>query len=482
MKTLPANQQIHPLTSFKGVSKTAHITTEKLQSLISSGKTVREIKTELGIATDTYYKLLRERGISYNRQAISNTTISKSQIETFLQNGIPIPKICEALKITESKYYTIIEHLGIKHPIKAIQEHLASITQAQLKNAINSCSSVDEICKSLNINSYGYYSLLKKFNLTTPKKKVIEHNSTITKEQILNLINENKKTSEIIKTLRISQDTYNKLIKNFGITTKAKFLKQNISNITKEKLQSLVDSGKPVKEICKELNIPERSYTRLLDKFQITTARKSSKKNIANITAEKLQELVNQDLSINEICNKLKIDQSMFYKLLKRLNIDYNYLHHYGEIKISRQRLLEITQSGLTTQEISNDLGVAVNTYHEKAKIAKVKTVNRNSIDLIASIPIEEFQESINSGMSVKELCKKYNITKSTYYTIIRKYNLSTPQKEAQSRISKITTEQLEELKKSGKTREEICKELNISQSTFTRLLHLRNNNFPTII
>ncbi|MCM1009708.1 MAG: helix-turn-helix domain-containing protein [Fusobacterium sp.] len=269
----------------------------------------------------------------------------------------------------------------------------------------------------------------------------------------------------------MSEDAYNTLLAKFGIVTDYMSAKQNIAQITKEKLQALVASGKSVKVICEELRIPERTYSRLLDKFGLITGRKASKQHVASITHEMLQGLVDAGFSKQEICERLKIQDYMFYRLLKRLHVEYNYLHNAGEIKISKARLEELVRSGKTAEEIAKELGVAVTTFHQKAKELGVATVFRESIDRINSISKVEIQKALDSGISINAICEKFGITEMNYIALLRKHNLSTSQRESGARISEITKEQILSLRKAGKNTQEICKELNISKSTLRRIL-----------
>lgn len=469
------NTQTYP--TFRG--KTSHITTEDLKRLIESGKTVREIKAELGIATDTYYKLLRERGISYRMQKEPQNPagVSKVQIETLLKNGITVPKICEMFKITANAYYKLAERLGVKHPKKALAERAAAITEQQLKKCISDRLSVKQICETLQITPGIYYDLLGKFNIQTAKKASFKHNSSITKEQLQRLIDSGMSYKEILEELQISPDGYNTLISKFGIVSAMKQAKEHISAITKEKLLELIESGKSVKEICMELDIKERTYSRLLDKFGISTQKRETKRKLNAITAKELQELVDNGLSIEEICKNLGIGKWNFYKLLKRLNIQYNYQHHHGEIIIPVERLQAVSTSGRTTKEIADELGISQNTYNEKAKVAKINTVLREAIYRISEISKEEMQEAINSGMTVNEICSKFKITHANYSALIRKYNLVTPQRESTSRISQISKAQILEMKKSGKSVSEICEALNISENSYRRILKAGSAN-----
>lgn len=248
--------------------------------------------------------------------------------------------------------------------------------------------------------------------------------------------------------------------------------KEKIASITYERLDTLVKSGKKVKEICAILGIPERTYSRLLDKFGIITPRKEAKNRINSITAEELQKLVDDGLSIDEIVRKLQIDKAMFYKLLKRLHINYDYQHHVGEIRIPPEVLRQMTKSGKNTAQIAAELGISQGTFHQKAKCANVKTILRDSIDTISSVSKEEVQSLIDKGLKQDEICKKLNITRVNFIALMRKYNLQTPQKRSMDIISRISKQQLLDLRAQGKMIKEICKLLSISLSTYRRIIN----------
>ncbi len=477
-----SNQYIQTSKSYKLTpsfgGKTDSIATEYLLRLISSGKTVKEIKSELGLATDTYYKLLRERGISYNRKKPSEKIagITKNQIEALLQQGLTVPEICKLLKIKANMYYSLVEQFGIKNPKKILSEKVATITETQLRDKLKMGQSPKDVCKEYGISLSTYYDLLKKFNIRTAHMEVVSHNSSIKKEQLVELLDAGKSMQEIMKILSITDSTYISLISKFGIVTNAKASVRNIGTITKEVLSSLVQCGQSVKEICKTLNIQERTYSRLIDKFGIVTPRKRAKEVIASIKPEDLQSLVDCGMTPGAISKELGINRHMFYHLLKRFKIDYDYAHHRGEISIPVTRLAAVAASGKTTSEISKDLGVAVNTFHTKAKIARVDTVLRSSLDKISSIPQQKIQALIDRGLNVKDICTELNITEAQYTSLIRKYNLSTAHRQFRANISSITKEQLVEMKKQGKSVKEICTELKISKSTYRRLMNANSD------
>ena len=95
--------------------------------------------------------------------------------------------------------------------------------------------------------------------------------------------------------------------------------KQHIASIT-ERFKEIAGTM-PVKEVCKELQITERTYSRLINSCEIVTERKKAKLRAQALTHDILQELVDSDLNKKEICELLEINASLFYRKLKKQRI-----------------------------------------------------------------------------------------------------------------------------------------------------------------
>ena len=407
-------------------SKTSAISTERLISLVESGKTVKQMKSELGIALDTFYKLLRERGIEYRKKTISEKVkgITKAQIEEFLNSGDTVSEICSKLGINSSQYYMLLEKFSIKSPKKMKTERASAITKADLEKSVKEFATVKERCLSLGISKDVYFRLIKQYEIMTPYKQQVKHNSSISEKDVIDLINKGKPVQEIIGILGISEDFYKRLLKKNNIMTASKKSKQNIATISKEKLESFFEQGKKVSEICEELGISKKTYSRLLNKFGIMTKRKKDRLNVSHIKKEDIEILVKRNIPPDEICKYLGINKTTFYELLKILNIDYNYVHHSNEIDIPKKVLEQAAKSGKTVKKISEKLGICTTTYNSKARINKIETVYRDSITRIASVTKEDLQQVIDKGLSVTEICEYFKITHSNYRTLVQKYNL----------------------------------------------------------
>ncbi len=258
---------------------------------------------------------------------------------------------------------------------------------------------------------------------------------------------------------------------NFRAKTlgKLQMQKQHIASVT-ERFKEI--AGKlPVKEVCRELQITERTYSRMINSCEIVTERKKSKLRAQAITHEIFQWLVDNDFSKKEICEILGINNALFYKKLKELKVEYHYQHHHRERQIPKEVLEKVQTITRNLKEAANNLGMAVSTYQAKVKNAGVKTVFRDVIDKLNSIDPEEFQEAVNK-MPVKEVCKKFDITKANYTALIRRYNTKTPLRASIKRIAGITKEDLLKDRAAGKQIKTICAERGIGLSTYRRIIN----------
>ena len=449
-----------------------NITREQILSLRAQGKKEMEIPKLLGISLPTYYTKLKQleipNVIKEYKQKLAN--IPREEFERMLQEKVPIEDFCKKFNLTVNAYYNYIDRYGLRSYI--VGANRKAVTKEQLQELVDKKLSIDEICEQLNIGRYAYFDLLQKFNILTEYRGNKLNIQNITREQLLELINSGKTNSEISEQLGISQQTLQRLINAFHIKTKYLQSKSVISGITKEQLQELVNSGKSNSEICEELNIPMRTYTRLTSQFGIITKARQAKKNLSSIKKEELQQLVDEGLTREEICRKLKLSgDSTFYKLLKRLNIRYNYRHHANEINVPREDLQRVVDEWESAQDIQDKLKISDTSFYEKSKLVKVKTVLGDSIEKLKSLNIQEIQEMLDMGASPKEICEMYDLTPTLYNSLIRDYGLVSKLKRKYIDVQSITKEQLETLINAGKMTKDICKELNISINTYLKLL-----------
>ncbi len=464
------NFYLHTPPYFYG--KKVNITKEQIESLRAQGKKETEIPGILGISPAAYYRNLKKLGISTVHSDFKQklADIPRDEFEQMLKDKVPIEDICSKYGLTTNAYYLYIERYNLRNYI--VGANRKAVTKEQLQTLVDKKLSIEEICKQLGIGESAYYDLLPKLDIATKGRSQRQTIKNITKEQIESLLRSGKNYKEISDQLGISEATLQRLIMDFNIDTKILQTKKIVSTITKERLQELVDSGRPIAEICKELNIPVRTYTRLTHQYGIVTDYRQAKMNIDSITKEELQQLVDAGYTRKEICDMLNLTQeSSLYRLLKRFNINYPYQHHNNEIVIPAEDLQAVVDEWKSVRDIQAKLDVSDTTFYQKAKAANVETVLSGPIGKIKSLNLEEIQKALDSGAGIKEICERFDITPNIYDDLVKEYGIVSKTKKKKLEVQSITKEQIESLIKSGKMTKDICKELNISITTYMKLL-----------
>ncbi len=466
------NSQQNPYFAGKKVI----ITKEKVLELRKTAKSEKEVYQTLGISMATYYKWLKKLGISSKLENYNSelSKISQEKFEELLKNKTPIDAICKFFKITTTAYYNLIDKFGLREKY-IVGAGRKAVTKEKLQKLVEIGMSSDDICKELNIGTDAYYDLLKQFDIKTHAKIERERVESITKIQLETLINQGKNYDEIVKELGVSKSSINMLIDKFHIKTLIKETRAKIFGVTKEHIEALLEAGKSADEICEELHIRKRSYDALLNKLGVSTKLKRCKENIASITKEKLQAMVDSGLPVAEISKRLKITKATFYQLLKRLNIRYNYKHHIGEKVVPKQKLQNVVKDWENKDELLEELGIAEGTFYVKAKISAVKTLLSDSMKKTREINKAEVQEYLNQGATPQEICELFDLTPSQYNILLRTYGLENHQKKLYQNADKATKEKLEEMIAKGMSKADMCRELNITSATLRKKFYKFN-------
>ena len=109
--------------------------------------------------------------------------------------------------------------------------------------------------------------------------------------------------------------TYYKWLKKLGISSKLENYNSELSQISQEKFEELLKNKTPMDAICNFFKITTTAYYNLIDKFGLR-GKYVVGANKKAVTKEKLQELVDKQVSIDDICKELNIGKSAYYDLV----------------------------------------------------------------------------------------------------------------------------------------------------------------------
>ena len=166
-------------------------------------------------------------------------------------------------------------------------------------------------------------------------KKVV-----ITKETVLELRKIAKSEKEVYQALGVSMATYYKWLKKLGISSKLENYNSELSKISQEKFEELLKNKTPIDAICKFFKITTTAYYNLIDKFGLRE-KYIVGANRKAVTKEKLQELVDKQVSIDDICKELNIGKSAYYDLVQKFDIQTRYKTNHQRVRGVKKEQLE---------------------------------------------------------------------------------------------------------------------------------------------
>ena len=491
------------------------------------------IQSDVQITNEDYKKTSqcirssRLAEISFKKRMPAHQLVSKEDLQKLITQNKSRAEICEELNISLDQYKALIKKYGIITPRKMANENVSKISKEVLTDLLAQGQSAKEICEILNISSSTYQNLLNRFGITTSYKVSCQICEEITKEKLEEMLAQGKEPKDIAKELGINPTTCRNYLKKFGIKTEKTIENQNVVAITKEQLEELVASGMTVAEICEMLDISKSTYARLLHRFGVETAQQSSLKKNAGVTREQLQSVVDRDLSYKEACQELGISKSAYSVLLTKYGIKTKKMLHLERLNsITEEQFRALIDSGKTSEEIMEELQISTKFYYSlmrkfniEVRKYDVKSNDKKLVENIAEfwakglapkdiaerlnitedmcrytlkklgyvtqraelfqrkseITKEQLVDQLSKGKSPKENYEELGLTESTYYSLLSQYGLKTENQKRREEIAGVTINQVKSLLSENKSLVEICKELNMSDSSFYKILSQHN-------
>ena len=299
-------------------------------------------------------------------------------------------------------------------------------------------------------------------NISMSQKEKREYIASLTKEDIQSRVDSGMSAAQIQKDLKISAGTYQKLLHKFEIKTSQLSANETCRNITKEDITTRLNKNMGSIEICKDLSISHSTFIAKCREFGIQTKHLEAKEKLASISKEQLTDAIERLKSRKAVCAELGITEKQYVSLCNKYGIK-------TEAALIKERAAAITEEQLkdllieqkkTRSIAAKELGVSVTTIDRL--IAKfrlpIKSELENKQEIIAKISVEQLKEPENSDLTIKEKAKALNIGVNTYLNLLYKMGLKQLTQEELALKSRIET-----LLAQNKTMKDIANELNIS-------------------
>jgi len=456
-------------------AKIKTIKPEDITSRLEAGLNRKEICEEFGISPSTYNRLLiRFNIVSDSKQTMQFTqNLTKEQLEEILSQDKTLDEIAKELGVSKATLHYQRKRLGIASELSEQKNKIKTITKEDILKYLSENKTRAEICEILNISETTYTKLLNKYNIVTAQKIATEHSKSISKEKLISMLDAKIPIMKICEELGISWSTFKKLTTEYGIQTKQMQTQARNATITMEQLTQLIEQGLSRDEICKRLGINRHTYNSKLNEFGIKSRLSLNKEKVASITQEQLEQLMSKAKSVKEICKELDISTGTYSRLLHKFNIQGKRTSKISDE--TAKQFKELIEQNKSKEEICNQLHINTNTYFMICHELGIKTAAKQMEEHASTIDKENIISCLNQNMSVNEILETLSISKAVLRRLLIKFDIKTSWKAAREKVANVDEEKLKNLVEQGKSQTEITEALNISKGTYMNLLRKFN-------
>ena len=391
-------------------------------------------------------------------------SLTKEDIQSRLDAGMSAKQIQQELQISSGTYQKLLHKFEIESCQLSTYKTCSNVTKEDIQTRLDRNMGSFEICKDLNISHSTLMEKCREFGIQTKILKSKEKLNSISKEQLTDAIQRLKSRKLVCAELDITDKQYNNLCNKYGIKTEAALAKERAAAIKKEDLEDLlIRQKKTRKDAAKELGVQTSTVDRLIIKFRLPIKSELEIKQevIANISVEQLKELEESNLTIKEKAAALHIGVSTYLNLLYKTGLKEL---TPKELALKNQIEALISQNK-TMSDIANELNISYSSLHNFIDRFCITTKNKKPIDK------EKFAKMFELGFSKSDIKEEFDISENIYYKMIYKLNLSRTLNSSKNDINDISKEEFLDLINKNYSRNDICIRLNISKYTYRNLL-----------
>ena len=460
---------------------------QEIQRQLNEGIHYKQICVNLGISEPLYCTVVTEFDIKTERRKTKENSkaVNEEEFRQMVAEKVPVKEIREHFHISRQQYLQLLKQYEIKSAKMLANERVENITKEEVEEAIKSSSLVSEACRKLEVSEKTYKRLKKKFGIDYDPINPNANFHNLTDEEIKELAESDESVTEKSQKYGVTPNTYHNELRIRNVSTRNKEAMERYDSLDVKKLQADIDAKVPKKKLLEVYGISLNQFQRLLDEGLIITPQKAMRDRIANMTDEKIQEALNNSKNIKEAAKQLEISKSELVKLIHNRDGVTNPRNKNAQKQEYQQEFVDsFTQdvlSDMTINEVCDKYQISQDKYYKLINEFKIETQRMALKRKLAEITTEQILQAINDADTHKEIYNNIGISKNTYSRLLKRHRIITEHQRALKRISEISKEQLIEGILDGKPVYQICKELDINLPTCYALIKQYNINYSKI-
>ena len=477
------------LFHMNGNKKILHhdVLAQEIQRQLDEGIYYKQICENLGIAESTYCAIVTKYDIKTARRSTreNSKAVNEEEFRQMVANEVPVKEIREHFHISRQQYLQLLKQYEIKSSKMLANERVGNITKEDVEDAIKTSSTISEACRTLQVSEKTYKRLKKKFGIDYDPVNPRANLHNLTDEEIKELAESEETVAEKSQRLGVTPNLYHNELRSRNVSTKNKEAMERYNSLDVKKLQADIDAKVPKAKLLEDYGISEYQFQRLIDEGLIITHQKAMRDRIANMTDEEIQEALNNSRNNKEAAKALQISESELKKLIHdRDGVTNPRSKNLPKQEYSQEFIDSFTQdvlSNMTVNEVCEKYQISQDKYYKLINEFKIETHRMALKRKLAEITTEQILQAINDADTHKEIYNNIGITKNTYSRLLKRHRIITEHQRALKRVSEISKEQLIEGILDGKPVYQICKELGINLPTCYALIKQYNINYSKI-
>lgn len=389
----------------------------------------------------TVYKILKRKNVLEKRsdryvKFSKLLPYEKEIIETYntgvtleeLQNHFPMFNSAVLHKFLKSRN---IKTRSRKRDRRRVAREKLLAHKEKILKMYNDGDSINLISKTFNVSHYPVVDFIKEFGNYQPNRKC--YRSVILlpyKEEIIRMCENGLSTRNIANVFDVNPSTVFLFLKKNKIKTS---YKEKV-NKNDKLFAKLYKSGVPVKKIVEKYNTTISKVYRGLhnEGVELICVGSNLTKGVSKLDPHKEEviRLYKEGKSINEMAEIFGCSYSVVYRFLKKnkMKINKKVYNRSSKLDPYKEEIISLYNKGLSIDDIVEKFNASRSTIYTFLKKNNIKTKGPRYIkDKYKKIKDYEHMiiELHNSGFSPKEIIEKTKLPRSSVYKILRNYKLT---------------------------------------------------------
>ncbi len=165
-----------------------------------------------------------------------------------------------------------------------------------------------------------------------------------------------------------------------------------------------------------------------------------------------------------ELAKYYGVNKATIYRTIHKLGFYY--------YEVDEDAIISAAKSGLRQADIAKEYGIDKMTVQRILRKNNVR-FHKQRIDMREDFPIEDIRRDYDSQIPIESICKKYNITKTTFYRLKKQYDFSTRKQIYTNVAQRDDIDLIKQDYLCGLKTEELCKKYKLSAGSLYRIIEI---------